>query len=317
MTKPHIVLLDSYNMNPGDLDWTPISKLGHWVNYEYTAPDEVVDRAQACEILVVNKTKIDEAIVSQLPWLRCICVTATGYNNIDLTATSKRGIVVCNVSGYSTPSVAQHVFAMLLEITNNVGLHNASVKKNKWARSRDFSFWEKPVMELSQKTMGIYGMGKIGQAVADIAAVFGMNIIYNSRTTKDLVDRKSVDLDTLLSQSDVICLTANLTKENFQIINKYTLAQMKPTAILINTGRGNLIDESDLYHALSLKKVGAAALDVLAQEPPAENHPLTTLSNCIVTPHIAWASQASRKRLLQETAENIKAFLRGTPINVV
>ncbi|MFK7808176.1 MAG: D-2-hydroxyacid dehydrogenase [Saprospiraceae bacterium] len=317
MTKPHITFLDSYTLNPGDLDWAPISKLGHWVNYEHTTPEEIIDRAQSCEVLLVNKTKITSEIISHLPWLKCICVTATGYNNVDLEAATKRGIAVCNVSGYSTPSVAQHAFALLLELTNSVGLHDKSVKKEKWSRNRDFSYQEKPVMELSGKTMGIYGMGTIGQEIAKIAAAFGMNIIYNNRSTKNFPDWEQVEIERLWKSSDVIVLAASLSKENFQIINKYSLAQMKPSALLINTSRGDLIDEEDLHQALAKEVVAGAAVDVLSQEPPREDHPLVSLRNCIVTPHIAWASRESRKRLLLETAENIKAYLRGTPINVV
>jgi glycerate dehydrogenase len=317
MTKPHIVFLDSYTMNPGDLDWAPVNKLGYVEIYEHSKPKRIVDRAQGCEILVVNKTNINEAVISQLPWLKCICVTATGYNNIDLEAANSRGIVVCNVKGYSTSSVAQHVFALLLEFTNNVALHARGVRKNKWADSRDFSYQEKPIPELYSKTMGIYGMGQIGQEVAKIANAFGMHIIYNSRTTKDLSNYTAVNWDTLLEKSDVLCLTASLSAENFQIINKYSLEKMKPTAYIINTSRGDLIDEADLEEALIHRKITGAALDVLSKEPPIKNHPLTQLSNCIVTPHIAWASREARLRLLKETAENIKAYIRGTPINVV
>ncbi|MFT6708536.1 MAG: glycerate dehydrogenase, partial [Flavobacteriales bacterium] len=253
----------------------------------------------------------------QLPWLKCICVTATGYNNIDIAAAKAKGITVSNVSGYSTPSVGQHVFALLLELTNNVGLHHHTVKQNQWSQNRDFCYWKKPVIELPGKTMGIYGMGKIGQEIAKIASAFDMNIIYNNRSVKPFPNMEQVDIDTLLEKSDVLCLAASLSQANFQIIDRFTLRQMKPTAFLINTSRGDLIDEADLVTALEHNQIAGAALDVLAQEPPRENHPLTQLSNCIVTPHIAWASGESRKRLLKETAENIKAFMRGMPINVV
>lgn len=314
-----IVYADSHTLNPGDLDWSPIQQLGDFVHYELSRPDQVVQRLIEADIVLVNKVVLDAKILSQLPDLQCICVTATGYNNVDLAAASARNIPVCNAVGYSTPAVAQHVFAMLLEMTNGVGEHNQSVKAGEWSTQPHFSYWHQSLDELAGKTMGIYGFGRIGQAVAKIAMAFGMKILATHKhPERDAMPGvEFVDLETLFSESDAISLHAPLSDANFEIVNTALLEKMKPTAYLINTGRGGLVQEQDLYAALAAKKLKGAALDVLQTEPPKGKHPLFELDNCWVTPHQAWASRAARQRLLNIVAENIQAFLDGNPKNVV
>ncbi|MEL7123724.1 MAG: D-2-hydroxyacid dehydrogenase [Bacteroidota bacterium] len=307
----NIAVLDGYTLNPGDLSWDLLETLGKVTIYEYTNLEEIVPRSLDADILLVNKVILSEEILSQLPQLKCICVTATGTNNIDHEAAKKRGIPVYNAVGYSSPSVAQHVFALLLYLTNSIAAHNVSVKAGNWASNRDFSFWLHSIPELKDRTMGIYGFGNIGQSVAKIAQAFGMKILathkHPKRDAKEGVN--FVDLPTLFEQSDVISLHAPLGANNQKIVNKELLSKMKPTAYLINTARGGLIHEEDLYAALKNKELAAAALDVLNTEPPTADHPLMQLDNCVITPHMAWASKASRQRLLEITVENIKTFL--------
>ncbi len=317
--KPNIVILDGYVSNPNDLSWASIATLGHLKVYDRTNDKDLFDRTKEADILITNKRRIEAALIDRLEKLKCICLLSTGYNSVDIIAAKKRGITVCNAVGYSGISVAQHVFALLLELTNNVGIHNASVQKNDWATSIDWCYWKSPIMELANKTMGIYGLGKIGQEVAKIAQAFGMQVIATRKNLNkpNPLNVPIVPLEQLLIQSDVLSLHAPLSKDNYRVINQQTLSKMKSNAILINTGRGDLVDEEGLKNALQTGIIAAAGLDVLSQEPPPLNHPLLGIPNCIITPHNAWVSKESRARLIQIVADNIEAFLQGKPQNVV
>ncbi|MEZ4884131.1 MAG: D-2-hydroxyacid dehydrogenase [Chitinophagales bacterium] len=316
----NIVILDGYVANSGDLSWKGITQLGETTIYDRTPPDLVFDRAKQAEILVVNKVVLDETMLNKLsPKLKCVCTLATGYNNIDVKTAQKCGITICNAIGYGSPSVAQHVFALLLQLTNQVALHNQSVQNNEWANSKDWSYTKSPMMELAGKTIGVYGTGQIGQQVIKIAMAFDMNILAVRKNPNKPTPQyvKLVDIPTLFGKSDVLTLHAPLTYENTHIVNRKTLSIMKPTAFLINTGRGGLVNEADLREALLYGSIAGAALDVLSEEPPPQNHLLLNLPNCIITPHLAWATRESRSRLIQIVADNIEAFLKGKPQNVV
>ena len=316
---PKIVILDGYTTNPGDLSWKPISQLGDLRVHDRTPGSKIYARAQNAEIVIVNKTKLSMYSIGRLRKMKLICTLATGYNNIDLNGANHFGITVCNAVGYSTFSVAQHVFSLLLEMANNVAVHSKSVQSNGWANSLDWSYWKLPMMELSDKTMGIYGFGKIGQRVAQIAMAFGMKVIANRKNMGKAPPPgiEYVPLERLFAESDVLSLHAPLTAENEGIINTHNIAMMKPTAFLINTGRGGLVNETDLKNALLEGRLAGAGLDVLSKEPPPVDHPLIGLKNCLVTPHQAWATKESRERLIQIVADNIKAFVNGQPQNVV
>lgn len=315
----NIVVLDGRTLNPGDLSWAPLEALGPCRIYEFTPAEAIVERSREAEVLLVNKVVLSGAVLSQLPNLKCICVTATGYNNIDLEEARKRGIPVCNAVGYSTESVAQHVFALLLALTNRVYLHHVSVEAGEWQRRPDFSYTLHTLPELSGQAFGIYGFGRIGQRVADLAQAFGMHILathkHPERDARPGVE--FVDLETLFQRSDVISLHAPLSDANREIVNRGLLQQMKPSAFLINTGRGGLIQEADLKHALQQGQLAGAGLDVLSVEPPSEGNVLTTAPNCLITPHLAWATQAARQRLMEITLDNIRAYQAGAPQNVV
>ena len=315
----NIVILDGFVANPGDLSWEGIRQYGHLKVYNRTNEEQLYERAKDAHILIVNKSILNRAIFAQLDQLQCICTLATGYNNIDIVAAKERGITVCNAVGYSSPSVAQQVFALLLELTNRVGVHNDSVQQNAWANSIDWSYWKSPLIELSGKTMGIYGLGKIGQEVAKIALAFGMNVIATrkNQTKPTPSNIQLVTINQLFKQSDVLSLHAPLTTENIGIINENNLSLMKSTAYLINTGRGGLVNELDLKNALLRGQIAGAGLDVLSQEPPPKDHLLQNVPNCLITPHHAWATKASRGRLIQIVADNIKGFLNGELQNVV
>lgn len=317
--QPNIVVLDGHTLNPGDLSWQELQNLGKVTVYDRSNGDEVVPRSKTAHILVVNKVPITREQIEQLPDLQCICVSATGYNNIDLQATRERGICVSNAVGYGTFSVAQHVFALLLELSNNVALHHQSVLNGDWSNQPDFSYWKKPLIELNGKTMGILGFGRIGQKVASIAMAMGMRVIATHRHPERdaLVGVTFVRIEDLFSSSDVVSLTVPLNDKTNQIVNAKLLERMKPSAFLINTGRGELINEADLLQALQSGKLAGAGLDVLDGEPPRPDNPLFGLSNCIITPHQAWASREARQRLLNITGTNVASFLRGKPQNVV
>ena len=314
-----IVYLDCYTLNPGDLSWDTLLELGQVELYEETSKDLVLERSKDAEIILTNKIAFDATLMDQLPQLKCIVVTATGYNIIDVAAAKERGIVVCNVVGYSTPAVVQHVFAMLFALTNQVEYYDQTVRKGDWANQTQFSYWHQPLEEVWGQTMGIYGFGRIGQGVARVALALGMKVLATHKHPKrDAMEGVNfVDLESLFSQSDVISLHAPLTKQNTGIVNNHLLHKMKPSAYLINTGRGGLINEQDLKGALQAGRLKGAGLDVLTQEPPPKDHPLIGLKHCLITPHQAWASKAARSRLLEMVVENIKAYQVGQPISVV
>ncbi len=317
--RPNIVVLDGFTTNPGDLSWDGLRGLGDLAVYDRTPREKVIERSKEATFLLVNKVNLDAEILAGLPALKCICVLATGYNNIDVVTAKQRGIVVCNARGYSSASVAQHVFAMILAMVNRVAEHDASVRRGEWPERQDFSYTLGPVMELSGKTLGIYGLGQIGGQVAMIGRAFGMNIIaHHKHPERDAREGvRFVDLDTLFRDSDFLTLHAPLTAENQGLINTNRLSQMKRSAYLVNTSRGGLINEADLRQALLSGQIAGAALDVLSKEPPAPDHPLLGLKNCLITPHNAWASKEARGRLLEETIKNVGAFLAGKPRNEV
>ncbi len=314
-----IVVLDGFATNPGDLSWEGLVAFGETKIYDRTPPELVAERIADAGIVISNKVVLNENLIARLLKLRCICVLATGFNNVDAMAARRRGIPVCNVVGYSTPSVAQHVFALLLELTNAVSKQDSEVKDGGWEKAKDWSYTLQPIVELSGKTMGIYGFGKIGQKVGEIARAFGMDVIahhkHPQRDAKEWVT--FVSQEKLFSLSDVLSLHAPLTVENKGLINKIHLSMMRPSAILINTGRGGLVNEADLCDALEKGTIAGAGLDVLSEEPPRSGNILIGAKNCIITPHQAWASRDSRARLLAETVKNVEAFLEGKPRNVV
>lgn len=314
-----IVVIDGHTMNPGDLDWSPLQRWGECSLFERTSPADVLDRCQDAEIVITNKVVFDKAILAQLPRLHYLGVSASGVNIIDLAAARSAGIVVTNVPGYSTDSVVQAVFAHLLNLTTYTAQHAASVKSGAWSQSPDFCYWETPLIELAGLTLGIVGFGKIGRGVARIAHAFGMNVcFYMPRTVADAPAwAKQVNLETLFADSDVVSLHCPLTDETRELVNRGRLALMKPSAFLINSGRGPLVDEAALAEALNSGRIAGAGLDVLSSEPPAIDNPLLKAKNCCITPHIAWATRASRQRLLDAVVANIADFLSGSPRNVI
>ncbi len=314
-----IVIIDGYVANPGDLNWDAVAAQGNLTVYDRTSATEFYERAATAEILVVNKFKIDREKLTKLKQLKCICLLATGYNNIDISATKELGITVCNAVGYSSASVAQHVFALILAVINQVEKTSNGVKMGEWSDSRDWCYYPESLVELSAKTLGIYGLGRIGVAVAKIGQAFGMHVIGTKQSIKSgmVQDIKIVDEDELISQSDIISLHAPLTDETFEFFDADQFNRMKRTAYIMNTGRGGLIAEQDLYHALETGEIAGAGLDVLSEEPPPEEHILLKAKNCIITPHQAWATRESRQRLIDITAANIAAYKKGDPMNVV
>lgn len=314
-----IVVLDGYAANPGDLDWGPLAALGELTVHDRTPAVLTLERAARAQVLLTNKVVLGAREMAALPELRYIGVLATGFNVVDVAAARARGVVVTNVPAYSTPSVAQHVFALLLELTRGAGRHAELVRGGRWCSSPDFAFWATPQVELDGLTFGIVGFGAIGQAVARIARAFGMQVLVSTRTPKpeDWPEVTFVGLDLLFAQADVVSLHCPLTEETRGVVSTERLAAMKPTAYLINTGRGPLVDEAALAAALQAGEIAGAGLDVLSQEPPAADNPLLTAPNCVVTPHLAWATRAARARLLDTAIANVRAFLAGTPQNRV
>lgn len=314
-----ITILDAYTMTHGQLSLDAFRELGEVRVFDRTPAELTVERARGSAVILTNKTIIDGPVMDQLPALKMISVMATGYNAVDIEAARRRGIVVSNVRGYSTFSVAQHVFALLFAVTNKIAEHSAEVKSGGWSRNPDWSYTLQPTTELQGKTMGIYGLGQIGNKVADIALAMGMKVLgHHKHPMRDA--RTGVEFtsfETLLKNSEVVTLHAPLSQENKGIVNRQALALMKPAAILINTGRGGLVVEADLVEALKSGTIKAACLDVMDAEPPPADHPLFSLSNCIITPHQAWATREARQRLLNESVENVRAFLRGQPRNVL
>jgi len=314
-----IVVLDGYTLNPGDNPWDEIAELGELTVYERTPPELVHERARDADIVLTNKTRLSAATLSELPRLKFISVLATGYDVVDVQAARERGILVANVPEYSTHSVAQHTFALLLELCNRVGQHDAAVRAGEWQRCADFSFWLQSPRELHGLIFGIVGLGRIGRRVAEIALAFGMKVCATGpREPRPLPTTiEWTNLADLAGKADVVSLHCPLTPENEGFVNREFLSRMKPTAFLINTARGRLVDEHALADALRSGNIAGAAVDVIREEPMPANHPLLTAPNCIITPHMAWASLAARRRLMQTTAANIRAFLDGKPINLV
>ncbi len=316
-----IVVLDGYAANPGDISWEPWKTLGELVVYDRTAPDETIARCEGAEIVLTNKVILDARVIEALPELKYIGVLATGYNVVDLEVATRRGIMVTNIPAYSSSSVAQMVFAHLLNITHRVAQHAQKVTEGAWQNARDFCFWDGALLELDGMTFGIVGLGNIGLATARIAQSFGMKVMaYSSKSAEALQQLgilKAGSYEKLFRASDVLSLHCPLTAETRHLVNAERLAWMKPSAILINTGRGPLIDEQALADALNRGCIYAAGLDVLTQEPPRNGSPLIGARNCYITPHIAWATKAARERLDRIAFENVRAYLNGTPQNVV
>jgi glycerate dehydrogenase len=314
-----IVLLDAHTANPGDLDWAPLQSIGPCEIHARTPLADTLDRCQGATAVITNKAILNRQTLEALPDLKYIGVSATGYNVVDIEAAAERGIVVTNVPGYSTPAVAQLVFALLLEMTNHVGHHAQTVRGGRWAESPDFCYWDFPVLDLADKTLGIIGFGDIGRAVGRIATAFGMKVLANRRRWPQPPPPgiEAAETNDILQRSDVITLHCPLTDETKHLINDRTLEMMKPSAFLINTGRGPLIDEAALASALNSGTIAGAGLDVLSVEPPESGNPLFSAKNCFITPHIGWASRASRERLIEAVAANLQAFLDGHPVNTV
>ncbi len=312
-----IVYLDKYALNPGDVDFTRLTALGDVELYDRTLSSaEAIKRIGNAEVVIVNKVPMTEEIFSACKELKFITVTATGYNTVDTDSARRHGITVSNVPAYSTPSVAQHIFALILELCMRTGDHSRSVKEGMWQSCPDYTYHISSLTELSGKTLGLIGMGAIGCAAAKIALAFGMKVIcYHSR--QHLEGAEHVDLEELLSKSDIISLCCPLKEDNKRIIRAETISKMRDGVMIINTARGGLIDENDLADALKTGKVSGAGLDVLTEEPPVNSSPLIGLDNVIITPHIAWAPLESRKRLLDVTIDNIKAYMSGKPQNAV
>jgi glycerate dehydrogenase len=313
------VILDGHTLNPGDLSWSGVEALADVTYYDRTPAAQIVERLRDADAVLTNKVPISAETFAACPKLKYVGVTATGFNIIDLAATKKAGATVTNVPGYSTNSVAQVVFALLLEVTNRTGHHTARVAEGAWAKCPDFSFTDFPLLELKDLTMGVVGFGEIGKAVGRIAHAFGMKVVYQTRTPRpfDEYPATALELPELFRTADVISLHCPLTAENKGLVAWPLLQTMKPTAILINTARGPLLNEADVARALREKVIAAAGLDVLSAEPPPADNPLLSAPNCFILPHVAWASVAARKRLMHEVAENLRAFLAGTPRNVI
>ena len=315
--QERIVLLDGFTLNPGDLDWSGFEALGTLVVYDRTSLDKIVERIGDAAIVVTNKTPIDSKVLDACPNIRYIGVLATGYNVVDVAAASARGIVVTNIPTYGTTAVAQYVFALLLELCHHVGEHGRAVKAGRWANSEDFCFWDYPLIELAGKTMGIIGLGRIGRSTARIASALGMRVLAFDAYEDPGAKAEGivyVPLDDLLRNSDVISLHCPLTDQTKGMVNRQSISRMKDGVLIINTSRGPLIVEKDLAEALDSGKVGGAAVDVVATEPPAADNLLVASENCIVTPHIAWAPRESRKRLMDIAVDNLAVVLQGKEV---
>ncbi|MBX8935981.1 D-2-hydroxyacid dehydrogenase [Enterococcus gilvus] len=317
-----IVVLDGHALNPGDLSWQGFEAYGEVVVYDrtsYTNKQEVIERIGSAEAILTNKTPIDEEVLAAVPQLKYIGVVATGYNVVDIAAARKRGITVTNIPAYGTDAVAQSTFALLLEIANQVGVHNQSVHQGDWQNSIDFTYWKTPLMELRGKTIGLIGYGEIAQTTATIAHAFNMQVIYWNHRAKEAQAEwaQQVSLEELYHQSDVISLHVPQTAETEQMINQEAIQQMKDGVILLNTARGGLLDEAAVAEALNAGKIYAAGVDVVSKEPMAADNPLLKAKNCFITPHIAWAPVETRERLMGIAVDNFAVFIHGTEKNVV
>ena len=315
-----IVILDGYTLNPGDITWDEFKSMGDVTIYDRTTPEEVVERANRAEVIAVNKVQITEDILNDLPDLKCILVLATGYDCVDIKSAASRKIAVCNVPIYGTDSVAEFVMALILEMSRHPYLHNNAVKNGDWTSSPDWCFWKQPLIELSDKTIGIIGFGRIGRRVGELANAFKMRVMAHDIYHGNEPAYKSfswASMDEIFESSDYITLHCNQTEDNKGFINKQVIGKMKNTAFLINTSRGGLITEHDLATALNSNLIAGAAIDVVSMEPIREDNPLLNAKNIILTPHIAWATREARQRLMKIVAENLAAFLKGHPQNVV
>ena len=314
-----IVVLDGFTLNPGDNPWEPVARLGDLSVHDRTDDDDIVTRALGAEILLTNKTPLSAETLAQLPELAFISVLATGYNVVDVAAARTKNVPVSNVPVYGTDSVAQHVFALLLELCHHVGLHDRLVHEGDWTNNVDFCFWRTPLVELAGRTMGIVGFGRIGRRVGELARAFGMNVLVTDsvRGEDPPYPVTWVESAQLFADADVVSLHCPLTGENTGMVDTALLASMKPSAFLINTARGPLVSERDLADALNAGRIAGAAVDVVSAEPIRSDNPLLSAANCIITPHIAWATLSARKRLMETTARNVAAFLSGEPVNVV
>ncbi|MEI6579268.1 MAG: D-2-hydroxyacid dehydrogenase [Eubacteriales bacterium] len=315
-----IVILDAYTTNPGDLSWDLLNKFGDCTAYDFTRPDQVLERAENCEIIITNKTVLGADLLSKLPKLKYIGLLSTGYNIVDIEFAASLKIPVSNIPSYSKAAVAQMTFAHILELCNQVGLHNSAVKDGEWSTNKNFCFWKAPLIELYQKAIGIIGFGKIGQAVADIAEAMEMKVIAYSPRKSDQSQRRNfkfVELDELLQKSDIVSMHCPLSPLTQNMANSDFFSKMKSTAFFINTSRGAVVDETALANALNNGIIAGAGVDVLSTEPPKNDNPLLTCKKCFITPHIAWAGLETRTRLMNILEENLQAFVDGTPINVV
>ena len=316
-----IVILDGNTLNPVDISWDGLKKIGDITIYDRTSVTQIIERATGAEIVFTNKTPLNREILSLLPELKYIGILATGYNVVDIDAAKENGVIVTNIPGYGTASVAQFAFALLLELCHHVQYHSDSVMQGKWVESADFCYWKYPLIELAGKTMGIIGFGNIGSKVADIATALGMQIIGFSKPETDELLRNNfrwaADVEDLLAHSDVVSIHCPLFPDTKGLINKDRLKLMKKSAFLLNTARGPIIVEEDLAEALNTGEIAGAAMDVLSIEPPAKDNPLFSAPNCIITPHIAWATREARTRLMDIAVNNLSAYLNGKPVNVV
>ena len=310
-----IVILDGLTTNPGDVSWEPLERLGSLTVFDRTAPGDVVARAADADAILTNKAIVGREQIAALPQLKYVGVLATGFNIVDVAAARERGIPVCNVPEYSTPNVVQAAWALILELANRVGHHDRTVHEGHWAACHDFCYWHGELVELAGRTLGIVGHGRIGRGVAAVGRAFGMRVIHHRRQGGG--DPACVDLDTLFRESDVVSLHCPLTPETKGLVDARRLAMMKTTAFLVNTARGPLVDEAALAAALNAGQIAGAAVDVLSVEPPPASNPLLTAKNCVITPHVAWATRDARRRLIDVTAANLAAFAVGQPQNVV
>jgi len=310
-SKTTIVILDAYTGNPGDLSWDGLAELGSLTVHERSAPEQVAERCAGAQVILTNKSQLPAEVIVALPELQYIGVMATGTNVVDLAAASERGIPVCNVPAYSTDSVAQMVFAHILNFTQQVAAHDAAVKNGDWVSCPDFAFTLSPLAELRGQKLGVIGTGRIGSQVAEVGRAFGMEVLGYSRSKPDHA------IDDIFAQSDYLTLHCPLTDETRHLVNAERLATMKPSAFVVNTGRGPLVDEAALAHALNTGVIAGAGLDVLSSEPPTADNPLLAAKNCSITPHNAWATFAARERLVNTSIENVRAFLARSPVNVV
>jgi glycerate dehydrogenase len=317
MTAGRIVVLDGHTVNPGDTSWSPLAAEGELVVYEHTEPSLVVSRARDADVVVTNKTLVDASAIAALPKLRGICVIATGVNVVDVAAARVRGVPVCNVPAYGTGSVVEHTFALLFELCRQVGLHDRAVHAGEWVRSRDFSFWKTPQIQLEGRVLGVIGSGNIGSAVARVARAFGMSVLATASRRTPPQDVEVLGVDAIFRRADVISLHCPLVAETRELVRRERLELLKPSALLVNTARGGLIHEGDLARALESGALAGAALDVLSEEPPRADNPLLGAPRCVITPHLAWAALPARARLIEVTAENARAILQGAPIHVV